>query len=266
MKKRTGKIAMLCMSALLFVQAMPVWAAGETEIALNPGKAQEGGQVQVACEITDGREVTNGKIRIHYDASKLTLTADSAGGARSGALCEVNDCLTGNKEEGEIVAAFASSSPLTEDGSLLDMTFQLADGVKAGDTADIQVDIEELAGDSGDIGHNETHAAAITVEAKGENPDPGGDDKDPSGDDNKNPGGDDNKTPGGDKNDGTDGDGNKGTTPTPTPAKNKKSGTTTTSKSAKTGDDTNMVFPLLGAGAAVAVIAAVTAAKKKKES
>ena len=55
MKKRTGKIAMLCMSALLFVQAMPVWAAGETEIALNPGKAQEGGQVQVACEITDGR-------------------------------------------------------------------------------------------------------------------------------------------------------------------------------------------------------------------
>ncbi len=245
MKKRTGKIAMLCMSALLFVQAMPVWAAGETEIALNPGKAQEGGQVQVACEITDGREVTNGKIRIHYDASKLTLTADSAGGALSGALCEVNDCLTGNKEEGEIVAAFASSSPLTEDGSLLDMTFQLADGVKAGDTADIQVDIEELAGDSGDIGHNETHAAAITVEAKGENPDPGGDDKDPSGDDNKNPGGDDNKTPGGDKNDGTDGDGNKGTTPTPTPAKNKKSGTTTTSKSAKTGDDTNMVFPLL---------------------
>ncbi len=71
MKKRTGKIAMLCMSALLFVQAMPVWAAGETEIALNPGKAQEGGQVQVACEITDGREVTNGKIRIHYDASKI---------------------------------------------------------------------------------------------------------------------------------------------------------------------------------------------------
>lgn len=259
MKKRTGKIAMLCMSALLFVQAMPVWAAGETEIALNPGKAQEGGQVQVACEITDGREVTNGKIRIHYDASKLTLTADSAGGALSGALCEVNDCLTGNKEEGEIVAAFASSSPLTEDGSLLDMTFQLADGVKAGDTADIQVDIEELAGDSGDIGHNETHAAAITVEAKGENPGPGGDD-------NKNPGGDDNKTPGGDKNDGTDGDGNKGTTPTPTPAKNKKSGTTTTSKSAKTDDDTNMVFPLLGAGAAVAVIAAVVAAKKKKES
>ena len=230
MKKRTGKIAMLCMSALLFVQAMPVWAAGETEIALNPGKAQEGGQVQVAGEITDGREVTNGKIRIHYDASKLTLTADSAGGALSGALCEVNDCLTGNKEEGEIVAAFASSSPLTEDGSLLDMTFQLADGVKAGDT------------------------------------DPGGDDKDPSGDDNKNPGGDDNKTPGGDKNDGTDSDGNKGTTPTPTPAKNKKSGTTTTSKSAKTGDDTNMVFPLLGAGAAVAVIAAVTAAKKKIES
>ena len=109
---------------------MPVWAAGETEIALNPGKAQEGGQVQVACEITDGREVTNGKIRIHYDASKLTLTADSAGGARVRGLCEVNDCLTGNKEEGEIVAAFASSSPLTEDGSLLDMTFQLADGVK----------------------------------------------------------------------------------------------------------------------------------------
>ncbi len=251
---------MLCMSALLFVQAMPVWAAGGTEIALNPGKAQEGSQVQVACEITNAQEVTNGKIRIHYDASKLVLTADSAGGALSGALCEVNDCLTGNKEEGEIVAAFASSTPLAEDGSLLDMTFQLADGVKAGDTADIQVDIEELAGDSGNIGNNETHTASITVEAKGENPNPGGDDHKPGGDDNKNPGGDDGSQ-GSDKNDGN---GNKGTTPATTPAK--KSGkSTTTSKSAKTGDDTNILFPVLGVGAAAVVIAAV-AAKKKKES
>ena len=260
MKKRTRKIAMLCMSALLFVQAMPVWAAGGTEIALNPGKAQEGSQVQVACEITNAQEVTNGKIRIHYDASKLVLTADSAGGALSGALCEVNDCLTGNKEEGEIVAAFASSTPLAEDGSLLDMTFQLADGVKAGDTADIQVDIEELAGDSGNIGNNEMHTASITVEAKGENPNPGGDDHKPGGDDNKNPGGDDGSQ-GSDKNDGN---GNKGTTPATTPAK-KSGNSTTTSKSAKTGDDTNILFPVLGVGAAAVVIAAV-AAKKKKES
>lgn len=251
---------MLCMSALLFVQAMPVWAAGGTEIALNPGKAQEGSQVQVACEITNAQEVTNGKIRIHYDASKLVLTADSAGGALSGALCEVNDCLTGNKEEGEIVAAFASSTPLAEDGSLLDMTFQLADGVKAGDTADIQVDIEELAGDSGNIGNNETHTASITVEAKGENPNPGGDDHKSGGDDNKNPGGDDGSQ-GSDKNDGN---GNKGTTPATTPAK-KSGNSTTTSKSAKTGDDTNILFPVLGVGAAAVVIAAV-AAKKKKES
>ena len=251
---------MLCMSALLFVQAMPVWAAGGTEIALNPGKAQEGSQVQVACEITNAQEVTNGKIRIHYDASKLVLTADSAGGALSGALCEVNDCLTGNKEEGEIVAAFASSTPLAEDGSLLDMTFQLADGVKAGDTADIQVDIEELAGDSGNIGNNETHTASITVEAKGENPNPGGDDHKPGGDDNKNPGGDDGSQ-GSDKNDGN---GNKGTTPATTPAK-KSGNSTTTSKSAKTGADTNILFPVLGVGAAAVVIAAV-AAKKKKES
>lgn len=246
MKKRTRKIAMLCMSALLFVQAMPVWAAGGTEIALNPGKAQEGSQVQVNCEITDAQEVTNGKIRIHYDASKLVLTADSAGGALSGALCEINDCLTGNKDEGEIVAAFASSAPLSEDGSLLDMTFQLAEGVKAGDTADIRVDIEELAGDSGNIGHNETHTASITVEAKGENPNPGGD-----------------GSQGGDKNDGTGGSGNKGTTPTTTPAKKSGSGTTT-SKSAKTGDDTDILLPVLGVGAAVIVIAASVIAKKKR--
>ena len=44
---------MLCMSALLFVQAMPVWAAGGTEIALNPGKAQEGSQVQVIQNYKD---------------------------------------------------------------------------------------------------------------------------------------------------------------------------------------------------------------------
>lgn len=268
MKKRTRKIAMLCMSALLFVQAMPVWAAGGTEIALNPGKAQEGSQVQVNCEITDAQEVTNGKIRIHYDASKLVLTADSAGGALSGALCEINDCLTGNKDEGEIVAAFASSAPLSEDGSLIDMTFQLAEGVKAGDAADIRVDIEELAGDSGNIGHNETHTASITVEAKGENPNPGGDDNKPGGDD-QDPGGDDTENPGGDgsqggdKNDGTGGSGNKGTTPTTTPAKKSGSGTTT-SKSAKTGDDTDILLPVLGAGAAVIVIAASVIAKKKR--
>ena len=257
------------MSALLFLQAMPVWATVGTEIALKSGKVQEGEKVHVTSEITGGQEVTNGKIRIYYDASKLILTADSAGDALSGALCEINDSLTGNKEAGELVAAFASTTPLKEDGNLLNMTFQLAEGVKAGDTADIQVNIEELAGDGGSITHNQTHTVSLLVETKegdlnpdeeNKNPDedqenPNGDHNDPEGDHN-NPNGDNNQLGKDNYNSSQSDDKGKHTV-------NNSGSNTTNSKPPKTGDDTNILLPFLGTGLAVIVAGVVFIMKKE---
>lgn len=239
--------AALCISSLVLLNASPVLAAEGTEITLQADCAEEGGsQIQLACQITGGGNVTNGKLRIRYDSSKVSLTASSAGSVLSGALCEINDCLTGNKPEGEIVAAFASSGSLYDEGNLMDMTFQVSQEVKAGDTLDFSVDPEELSGDNGDISL-EPCSFTVTVKEKGVNTPPEPD---------KKPGTTlpDDETG---NSDGEQGLSEKTTGTTPKMATNTASKTASKTVSVKTGDSTNVLFPVGGLCAAALILAAL---------
>ena len=88
--------------------------------------------------------MTNGKVRIIYDSSVLSLKSAVKGSALSGAMVQINDPVNGNKPEGEIVLAFASAEAFSTEGSLLDMTFQNT-GLQPGDSTNIEVKVEELA-------------------------------------------------------------------------------------------------------------------------
>ena len=64
---------------------------------------------KVTCAISGDAKITNGKIRVTYDGSKLKLVSAAAGSLISNALPSINDPLTGNKQEGEVVLVFASA-------------------------------------------------------------------------------------------------------------------------------------------------------------
>lgn len=83
--------------------------------------------------MSDAGTVTNGKFRITYDPQKLTLEEAAAGDGLADTMVQVNDPVTGNKQEGEIVFVFAAAQPISIDGTLLRMNFNNK-GMKEGET------------------------------------------------------------------------------------------------------------------------------------
>ena len=199
--------------------------------------------LQVNCMMENGEDVTNGKLRVYYEAEKITLVSDETGEALSEGLLEVNDCLTGNKEEGEMVLAFASAQTVAADGSLLDMEFELKEGVKEGDKITFEVKAEKLAGDQGD---HETSTPKIIYTVGGEQAEEGQDKDNQDKDTNKN----------NDKN---------------TPSGNDKKGSSSKKGSGvKTGDESPVgLYLALSAGAAAVLLGSkimLTKKRKDKES
>ncbi len=125
--KKNGRIILIIFTVLwMFTQTIPVLAEGGPRILMKQlGELTEDKMMEVVCVVENGDGITNGKLRIMYDAQWMKLTDTGADEALDGALCEVNDCLTGNKPEGEIVVAFASSSSIREEGSLVKLNFNL---------------------------------------------------------------------------------------------------------------------------------------------
>lgn len=150
---RKGKKRMITMltSLLLLAQTMPVMAAEKQAVILKAKQNSNEKQIEVICGTEQGNEITNGKLRIFYDEDKVELISSEVGDALDGGMCEINDCLTGNKPEGELVAAFASSTNLKEEGSLLNLKFQLKSGVEKDSEVLFQVKPEKLAGEGGDV-------------------------------------------------------------------------------------------------------------------
>lgn len=247
MKKRTKTAAIMCLGLLLIGQVLPVSAAGKTEIALQAGPIEENSEVQISCGIDSASGITSGKLRIHYDSEQLTLMSVSADTALSNALCQINDPVTGNREPGEIILAFASAQPIEQRGTMLEMEFRVSDHLKEGDTVNVTAEAEQLAGDDGDV-EVEMIPAAVTVGQNSENPPTKPEDPD----DPKTP---ENPTePAEPVNPSTpDGDSNK--------AGGSDSGKS--KKSVKTGDTVNVVIPLLGIGGAGAVLAVILYKRKK---
>ena len=251
MTKKNKKWIGLCICLIWAAQSMTVLAASGPKISMQAGPVKEKDtQVQVSCEIEDGIDVTSGKLRFLYDASQLTLHSDNVGAALQSGLCKINDPLTGNKEEGEIVASFALSEPIPEDGSLVDMTFQLNENVKAGDQLEISLSVEQLSGNSGNISA-EAIPLSVQIEAGGG---AGGDTPDPPEENQGEKQEPEQKTPA-----------KKEPVSPKDNSKSSDNSSKTKSKAAKTGDLLNPWLYIVGLGAAGAGIAAVKGKRTKKQ-
>lgn len=147
---------------------IPAYASGNPSVALeSAGMDAAGKTLWVNCNLERMDTVTNGKVRITYDGNKLKLLENQKGGALSNGMCEVNDCLTGNKEEGEIVLAFASSEELSAKGCLANMKFSVADAAADGEEVKLKIAVEKMAGEKGDI---PAEKKDLTVKIKKSNP------------------------------------------------------------------------------------------------
>lgn len=161
------------------IQALPVYASGNPSVVLeNAGIDMKKRILQVECNMTNMDRVTNGKLRVTYDAGKIKLIENQAGNiiSDSDALCEINDCLTGNKEEGEIVFAFASATELPSEGCFANMKFSIDDGVAAQEKVKVSVFVESLAGNEGNV---EAENKNLTVTIKNNNQGNDGEDDNP---------------------------------------------------------------------------------------
>ncbi len=193
MKRLTKSLTAALMAVWCMGQAFPVYASGNPAVVLeSAGASLEDRTLKVACNIENADQVTNGKVRVTYDQSQLKLLENQTGRAisDSDALCEVNDCITGNKEEGEIVYAFASSKEMPSEGCLANMSFAIFDQTAAGDEIKIKVSVENIAGKTGEL-QSESKNLTIKVEEKEDNSGNNGDDENNPGDntgDNKRPG------------------------------------------------------------------------------
>ncbi|MFR4440634.1 MAG: hypothetical protein ACLT46_12915 [Hungatella sp.] len=142
--RKAKKISSIAAALLLVLSsAISVYAEG-TKAEVQTSEIGAGASSATAsCRITGAGAVTNGKLRIIYDSSVLSLKSAVKGSALSGAMVQINDPVNGNKPEGEIVLAFASAEAFSTEG-LLDMTFQNT-GLQPGDSTNIEVKVEELA-------------------------------------------------------------------------------------------------------------------------
>lgn len=150
--RKSIKTAIGLLTAVLFAGAVPVKAAENPDLYLQSAYVKDSeNEIQTDCMVKNGDAVTNGKIRVFYDADKVELLSADAGEGLGDAMCEINDCLEGNKKEGELVAAFASSGSIEKEGALLNMKFQIKDGVEKGDKITFTMKPEKVAGEAGDF-------------------------------------------------------------------------------------------------------------------
>lgn len=145
MKKYVKFSVMFSMLLMLCLNFRTVSAADSTVIYLQTKMPEEQGDVvvQATCEAQNAGKLTNGKIRIKYDADKLKLERSEVGKALEGFMCQINDCIQGTKEEGEVVLAFASSEEREVNGSMIQFTFSMKKDTVLDSTA-LTVTVEEL--------------------------------------------------------------------------------------------------------------------------
>ena len=145
MKRKMAFPVFLAVVMMLCLNLQIVFAADTASLYLK-AKNAGGKEVKVTCEAENLKGFTNGKVRIRYDAEQMTLVKSEPGLALTGFSCEINDCVQGTKAEGEIVVVFASATAKVAAGSLVDLTFEKAEGVKLEDLW-LSLTAEELQND-----------------------------------------------------------------------------------------------------------------------
>lgn len=239
-----------------------VLAAGTAEVAVK-GEAFSKGTTNwsVFCELNSSTPVTNGKIRITYDGSKLKLLSSEAGLLLDGAMPEINDPVSGNKAEGEVVLVFASSGQIDALGALLNLNFQVLDTVNDGDEILVSVKTEELINGSEKVEATDI-PLAFTVGGSIKTPEETTGDGSHTGNSQEQ-----SESTGSTSNGGNSGQNENRTDTGNTSAQN--GGSTETGNaggtvtSAKTGDATNMALPAAGAALAFLVLAGLYVQRKK---
>ncbi len=247
--KKIFKTSFLSIIICIFccLSGQVVWADGTQNTIISIQKAQSQNDIGCICKLENGSAITSGKLRITYDAKQLKLVKTEAGEALSGALCEINDCLTGNKTEGEIVVAFASSETIS-DGNLIKLSFKKQEGVAETDKITIDVKAENAAGDNGEVDVT-TKNLIFTLDGKTQT-------SEEQTSNNQNSNKQNSK-----ENSSSTSKKNTNKTSTNTSTKN---GSTTKTGNAKTGDDTNIIpFILSGVVAGIVIILLVKRQKRQ---
>lgn len=235
----------ICILVCLNRQTVLADETSNTIISIQREQSQDG--ICCVCKMENGNAITSGKLRIAYDAKQLKLVKTEAGEALSGALCEINDCLTGNKAEGEIVVAFASSETIS-DGNLVKLSFEKQEGVTETDKITINVKAENVAGDNGEVDVT-TKNLTFTLDGKTQTSEEQTSNNQTSNKQNSK------------ENSSSTSKKNTNNTSTNTSTKN---GSTTKTGNAKTGDDTNIIpFILSGVVAGIVIILLVKRQKRQ---
>lgn len=161
--KKIYNLGLLSLLLSLFL-VTSVQAASSSIFSIESKKiGKEDKKITTECKVSDAGTVTNGKFRITYDPQKLTLEETAAGDGLADTMVQINDPVTGNKQEGEIVFVFAAAQPVSIDGTLLKMNFNNK-GLKDGESTDIQISVEEFASESEDlIGKSESKKGTISI-------------------------------------------------------------------------------------------------------
>ena len=143
---------------------LPVQAAETAAVVIDHVTEPQEGTLEVSWGLENLPEVTNGKFRILYDSSKMKLTGTELGSPLEGAMTQINDPLTGNKEEGEVVLVFASAADLDLNGVVADMTFETS-GAFEEEGAEFSVSVEEMGADGSTVEVRDGHFTVFADKA-----------------------------------------------------------------------------------------------------
>ena len=150
-KIRKNYLIMLFVGILLLFSGETAKAAESQQAVVSIQKEESQDGIRCVAKLENGQNITSGKIRITYSDKQLKLKTAEAGESLQQALSEINDCVDGNKPEGEIVLAFASSDAIPAAKNLLNMEFEAQEGVKESDKITIDIQVVNLDGDQGTV-------------------------------------------------------------------------------------------------------------------
>lgn len=229
---------MLFIGILLLFSGETAKAAENQQAVVSIQKEESQDGIRCTVKLVDGQDIISGKIRITYNDRQLKLKKAEAGESLQQALSEINDCVDGNKPEGEIVLAFASSDAIPAAKNLLNMEFEAQEGVKESDKITIDIQVVNLDGDQGTVDAI-TKNLTFSLDGKTEESKP--------------------------EQKGNKQTGEKTTIVTGTDTG--KSGNASQTGSVKTGDSTNIIPLLISAGlaAAIIVLLILTGIRKRRE-
>lgn len=240
MKLNKKLITVLAVAALMVFQTISVWAASSVFVSIKAETVLKiGGQVSVTCNMEGESKVSNGKLRIQYNPEELVLKDAKTGAALAGTMVQINDPLTGNKSPGEVVFVFANAVGIPASGEILELVFQAGQAFQSEKGAEVQVSVEEFGEDGTNLRVTSQNGIVYgETKDSNENTSQNGSNEDSSSDKNS-------------EEDNSSKD-------TETNSEDREN------EIVNTGDETNLMIPIVAATISLFVIVAILMGKKKQ--